>query len=181
MADAVFSACFLNMCIRNGDLVGMANFAPIVNTRGCIYTYPGGIVLRSTYHVFYAYTHYMGDQMADGWCPQPDLLNIVNKQGGTETAEALDVVATTFSSRPGMAVAVVNKDPERARSMVLTWTDAAGAPSRFRMHTITGGRVDAYNDVGHTGVTLETSAWRQVEDTLNLTFPTHSVTVAEFS
>lgn len=34
MADAVFTACFLNMCLRNCDVVGMANFAPLVNTRG---------------------------------------------------------------------------------------------------------------------------------------------------
>ena len=39
---------------------GMANFALIVNTRGCIYTYPDGIVLRSTYHVFDLYVNYLG-------------------------------------------------------------------------------------------------------------------------
>ena len=38
MADAVFTACFLNELNRNCDIVGMANFAPVVNTRGCIYT-----------------------------------------------------------------------------------------------------------------------------------------------
>ena len=37
MADAVFSACFLNAMNRNCDIVGMANFAPVLNTRGCIY------------------------------------------------------------------------------------------------------------------------------------------------
>ena len=61
MADAVFTACFLNMCIRNSDIVGMANFSPVVNTRGMIYTCPEGIVLRSTYHVFDAY----GSGLAD--------------------------------------------------------------------------------------------------------------------
>jgi alpha-N-arabinofuranosidase len=52
MADAVFTACFLNMCNRNCDIIGMANFAPVVNTRGCIFTYRDGIVLRPTWHVF---------------------------------------------------------------------------------------------------------------------------------
>ena len=28
MADAVFSACFLNQCLRHSDVVGMANFSP---------------------------------------------------------------------------------------------------------------------------------------------------------
>lgn len=57
--DAVFTACFLNMCIRNSDIIGMANFAPTVNTRGMIHTYDDGIVLRSTCHVFDAYVNDM--------------------------------------------------------------------------------------------------------------------------
>ena len=34
MADALFSASFLNACLRHTEDVGMANIAPIVNTRG---------------------------------------------------------------------------------------------------------------------------------------------------
>lgn len=60
MADAVSSACFLNMMLRNADIVGMANFAPVVNTRGAIYTNPDGIVLRPTYHVFDLYAKKRG-------------------------------------------------------------------------------------------------------------------------
>jgi len=39
MADALFTACFLNMCHHNCNTVGMANYAPVVNTRGCIFTH----------------------------------------------------------------------------------------------------------------------------------------------
>ncbi len=67
MADAVFTACFLNVMNRNCDIVGMANFAPILNTRGCIYSYDKGIVLRSTYHVFDLYVNYLGDTVVDIW------------------------------------------------------------------------------------------------------------------
>ena len=52
MADAVFTACFLNSCLRHCDVVGMANFSPVVNTVGAIFTHEDGIVLRPTYHVF---------------------------------------------------------------------------------------------------------------------------------
>lgn len=34
MADALFSACFLNACLRHSDVVDIACHAPIVNTRG---------------------------------------------------------------------------------------------------------------------------------------------------
>lgn len=57
----------LNAMNRNCDIVGMANFAPILNTRGCIYSYKDGIVLRSTYHVFDLYVNYMGDLVLDDW------------------------------------------------------------------------------------------------------------------
>ena len=67
MADAVFTACFLNAMNRNCDIVGMANFAPILNTRGCIYSNASGIVLRSTYYVFDLYVNYMGDIVIDTW------------------------------------------------------------------------------------------------------------------
>ncbi len=50
-------ALILNTLNRNCDIVGMACFAPIVNTRGCIFTHPEGIVLRSTYHVFELYVN----------------------------------------------------------------------------------------------------------------------------
>ena len=58
MADAVFTACFLNACLRHADTVGMANFSPIVNTVGAIFTHEEGIVLRPTYHVFDLYTNH---------------------------------------------------------------------------------------------------------------------------
>ena len=38
MADAVFSACFLNQCLKHANTVGMANFSPTVNTRGLLFT-----------------------------------------------------------------------------------------------------------------------------------------------
>ena len=58
MADAVFTACFLNSCLRHCDVVGMANFSPVVNTVGAIFTHADGIVLRPSYHVFDLFTNY---------------------------------------------------------------------------------------------------------------------------
>jgi len=65
MADAVFAACFLNQCLRHCDLVGMAYFSPVVNTRGAIYADPDGIVLLPSCFVFELYTKYMGDSVVD--------------------------------------------------------------------------------------------------------------------
>jgi alpha-L-arabinofuranosidase len=49
MADALFSACFLNSCLRNARDVEIACFSPVVNARGAIYVHPKGIVKRTTF------------------------------------------------------------------------------------------------------------------------------------
>jgi predicted transcriptional regulator len=61
MADALFSACFLNACLRHADIVDIACFSPIVNTRGAIFVHPKGILKRTTYHVFDMYVNMLED------------------------------------------------------------------------------------------------------------------------
>jgi len=55
MADALFSASFLNACLRHADDIGMANIAPIVNTRGPLFVHPRGIVKRTHFHTMAMY------------------------------------------------------------------------------------------------------------------------------
>ena len=150
MADAVFSACFLNMCNRFCDIVGMASFAPIVNTRGCIYTHKDGIVLRSTYHVFDLYVNYLGDTVLDSWNEEMPVKALKSRKGDPVDVELLDVVVTSFSDRKGYAVAAVNKDGCCARKLTLDM-EAEGDVS---IHYISGDSTEAYNDIGHEGVQI---------------------------
>ena len=64
MADALFSASFLNACLRHAEDVGMANIAPIVNTRGPLYVHPLGLVKRTTFHVLAMYGNLLGERVA---------------------------------------------------------------------------------------------------------------------
>jgi alpha-N-arabinofuranosidase len=137
LADAVFSASFLNRCLAHCRTVGMANFAPTVNTRGAVYTYPGGVVLRPTYFVFELY-RLLGDVVVDSWVPEAPTFGEI---------EALDVVATTGAGG-GLQAAVVNRHPDRPLGVVLDAGSAARAPSA-RLLTLTGPTKDSYNDVGH--------------------------------
>ena len=86
MADAVFSAGFLNTCLRHADSVRMANMAPVVNTRGPLYVHPGGLVKRTTYHVLQMYANLLAEHVADAWTGGDRL-------EGSEI-QALDAVAT---------------------------------------------------------------------------------------
>lgn len=173
MADAVFTACFLNTCNRNCDIVGMANFAPIVNTRGCIYTYPEGIVLRSTYHVFDLYVNYLGDVVLDSFSPDSPLMTVKNKAGEEVTVEQLDIVATSFSDKEGYAVAVVNKSGSEEASFSL---DLCGEGEVIRYY-ISGNSTESYNDVDHTEVTIRTEKLGIFKRGMEITAGPHSVNI----
>ena len=177
MADAVFTACFLNAMNRNCDIVGMANFAPILNTRGCIYSHKDGIVLRSTYHVFDLYVNRMGDRVVDLWT-QDDApaLHVIGKDGKEKDVACLDILATTWSDRPGMALAVVNRHPSDARQISLLPGCSGETMVIYRLE---GEGTDSYNDVDRTEVSIRKEECGPYRDGTEITVGPHSVNVIQ--
>lgn len=178
MADAVFSACFLNTLNRNSDMVGMANFAPIVNTRGCIFTHKDGIVLRSTYHVFDLYVNYMGDEVLDGWMDDEETMDVMGKNGQMQIVPVLDVLPTRISESGILAIAAVNKHPSQVRALSLS-VEGSFTAKEYRVITVNGDSVDSYNDIGINGVTLTEGDWRPITDEKQVTLAPHSVNVIQ--
>ncbi len=176
MADAVFSACFLNMCGRNCDIVGMANFAPIVNTRGCIYTHKDGIVLRSTYYVFLLYVSYLGDTALTGWADNEAFMPVTALDGLERVTPMLDILPTYDSRTGGYAVAVVNKSADENASLVVSQLDAQAA--EYRIVTVNGGSTEAYNDIDREEVSLTEGVWQPVT-THTYTFAPHSINILQ--
>ena len=128
MADAVFTACFLNAMNRHCDIVGMANFAPILNTRGCIYSYKDGVVLRSTYHVFDLYVNHMGDTVLDSWEEgEKNTFTVLDKNGRKVTVNTLDILATQHSETEKISIAVVNKEPDKEKKLEILKDSHNGA------------------------------------------------------
>ena len=176
MADAVFSACFLNECNRSCDIVGMANFAPIVNTRGCIYTYKEGIVLRSTYHVFDLYVNYLGDVILDAWSEGMKSMEARNSASGqTETTELIDVLATEFSDREGAALAIVNKHPGEAQEITLDLE----AEGEAVLYYIAGSSTESYNDVDREEVRIQREDLGVYTPGMKVSVKPHSVGVIQ--
>lgn len=177
MADAVFSACFLNALNRNCDIVGMANFAPAVNTRGCIFTHPEGIVLRPTYHVFELYTNLLGDIVLDSWAEDMPTLELPGSSAASGgCTSALDLLATRWSDRPGLSVAAVNKSPDTDALLSLDCGPAAGSVT---VYSLSGSSPDSYNGIGHTEVSVETSAETPYTPGMQLTLRPHSVNIIQ--
>lgn len=171
MADAVFSACFLNALNRNCDIVGMANFAPVVNTRGCIFTHPEGLVLRTTYHVFDLYVNGLGDIVLDSW--SEDINKLELEHGYTDM---VDCVATKWSDRPGMAISAVNKSPEEAQTLSLYCGQEF---AEYRISSLSGIGPDSYNDIHHEDAVICHGEWLPYTDGQLLSLPPHSVNIIQ--
>lgn len=180
MADAVFSACFLNMCLRNCDLVGMANFAPIVNTRGCIYTHDEGVVLRSTYHVFNLYVNRLGEEVLDTFTEQEERLTVHNKAGEEIQTSCIDIIATLAPNANGVTLAAVNKHPAEAKHLTPEWTGPF-IPTTCAQTTLSGEGPDAYNGVGHIGVLPQENPPTPYTPGDAILLPPHSVSLLHFS
>jgi alpha-N-arabinofuranosidase len=178
MADAVFTACFLNMANRNCDIVGMANFAPVVNTRGCVFTHKDGVVLRSTYHVFDLYVNELGETVLDTYSTGEPSLTLYDKAGRDAETAALDLLAT-LDSTGAVVLAAVNKDPEKRQDFRSDW-QGGPVPPAFRIHTLAGKSLEAYNEVNRREAFPDaprTAAYK-ADDAICL--PPHSVNLIRF-
>ena len=147
MADAVFSACFLNECLRNADIVGMANFAPVVNTRGTIFTHKDGIVKRTTYYVFKLYTKYMGDTVLDSYTEGEEKYYI-DSEGAQGEVDCIDTVATVDSANNILAIALINKHMTDDKTVNVH----IGDHDQVSIVTLSGDSADDYNDIGRETV-----------------------------
>ncbi len=139
MADAVFSAVFLNSCIRNGDVVGMANLAPTVNVRGPLYVHPAGVVKRTTFHVMSMYANLLGPRVVDS------ATSSANLDTGSADVPLIDAVVTG-DDQGRVIVAIVNKSDGTAGGVRIR---IGGVPvtGRHRATVLTGATTDSFNDV----------------------------------
>ena len=172
MADAVFSASFLNTCMRNCDLVGMACFSPIVNTRGAIFTHENGIVLRPQYFVFELYANLLKDNVLELWTEDvPTISGMIDVN--EKTVDTVDIVVT--SDGDSYAVAAVNKDPLKRQTVDFSFLE--DVPHMMRVHTLNGPSRDSYNDIYRTEVGVAVTEWLPFDGSVSL--PPHSVNVVE--
>lgn len=179
MADAVFTACFLNMCIRNSDVIGMANFSPVVNTRGMIYTCEEGVVLRSTYHVFDVYVNEMEQNYVDSWdMDNKARFGVQDVNGKDVDVDILDTAVTANEDGAKIAVGVVNKHP--SEKQVITLDISAMKDIVYRVITVNGPDKDSYNDIERTEVEKKETMWTSVESgKISVELEPHSVNVIQ--
>ena len=138
MADALFSACFLNACIRNSKYVVMACMAPVVNARGPLFVYPGGIVKRTTYHVLNLYAN----KLQPGFLPVKLISDsLYHKE---KSVPAVDAILTTSFNKKHLAFVLVNKHPEKEAECDLGIRNTGKIGKAI---LLSGDSTDAFNDI----------------------------------
>jgi alpha-N-arabinofuranosidase len=176
MADAVFSACFLNQCLAHCNTVGMANFAPLVNARGAIFTHPEGIVLRPTYLVFRLYAELMGDTVIDTWI-RNNVSFEVEKGVETVLVPSIDAIGTK-TGRGDLQVSVVNRNPDRSLGVEILSAEAREF-TKAVLHSVVSPSKDSYNHIEHPDTVAIERAEIPIRSTgrIVLDIPRHSVNV----
>lgn len=181
MADAVFTACFLNSCLRHCDVVGMANFSPVVNTVGAIFTHEDGIVLRPTYHVFDLFANHTYDEVLHSALRTPSF-DVASDVDVTKSVPHLDAVVTRDPASGNLGIALVNLHGEDAIKCRIRGLGAGGF-GEATLRTLNGDAVDACNDVDHPDAVSISESQLSVGDAADFAVecPPHSVTVLSLS
>ena len=177
MADAVFTACFLNSCLRHCDVVGMANFSPVVNTVGAIFTHAEGIVLRSSYHVFDLFTNHTFEEIVHSALSTPSF-EVEAEDGGSTRVQHLDAVVTQDPATGNVGISLVNLHGVAAITCRVRGLRADGAGSAT-LRTVNGHAVDAYNDVDRPDAVSISTGQLDIADASDFSVdcPAHSFTV----
>jgi alpha-N-arabinofuranosidase len=143
MADALFSACFLNICLRNCKDVEIGGFAPIVNTRGALFVHPKGIVKRTTFHVLQLYANELEKNVLPVQVTADPLTH------GNKSTPVVDVLTTCDDSQSKYVIAVVNKHPDKAIDLTPDFAALTGkTPQQVQAILLSGASADDFNDIG---------------------------------
>ncbi len=177
MADAVFTACFLNSCLRHCDVVGMANFSPVVNTVGAIFTHEDGLVLRPTYHVFDLFTNHTYEEIVHTALSSPSF-EVAVADGCSKPAPHVDAVVTRDPESGDLGIVLINLHAAEAIDCRIRGLDGNRATT-ISVRTLTGNSVDAYNDIDKPdAVRIQERELTAVNlGDFTIACPPHSVTV----
>ena len=169
VADALFSASFLNACLRHCEDVGMANIAPIINTRGPLYVHPEGIVKRTTFHALAMYANLLESRVGK---LQVEASPLVQGKG---SIPVVDAVATCDESGGKWAIALINRHPEKTAACTVRIGNLL-PDGQYDATVLAGDSPEAYNDVEYPHrVAPEQKKVALARGVVNL--PPHSLTI----
>ncbi len=190
LADALAVATYLNIFVRNCNIVKIANLAQLVNVIAPIFTNPEGLFLQTIYHPLRLFAEHLQeialDVLVDG--ETYDLSS--NKESSTwphrvadlGPFQMLDVSATCDSNGQTITLAVVNRDQLQAQETTIQFADDVKVRS-IVAYEVGGEQVDTINSFEHPeAITVKERHPEQPEQQggrFSYTFPAHSFTLLQ--
>lgn len=169
LSDALFSASFLNACLRHSDDIVMANIAPLVNQTGPLYVHPKGIVKRSHFYTIEMYANELEKYVSSTDVKSNRLSD------GVDSVAVIDVIATVDEKGNSWAISLVNRHPSETQNCKVTLGDKPLNGS-YTAKILTGESTDSYNDITHPNRVIPKEVELKFRNGV-VSLPPHSLTI----
>jgi len=188
LADALAVATFLNVFVRAGRSVRIANLAQLANVIAPIFTNREGLFLQTIFHPLRLFAEHMQTIALDPTVVC-DTVTHTDPPGGPRPQrigdlgpfKVLDVAATRDVDGHHVTLTVVNRSPDAGVSTVITLGPRL-APTRAVVHIVNGPSPEARNSFAEPDlVGVRTHPVPLGDSTLELTFPPHSFSCVELT
>jgi alpha-N-arabinofuranosidase len=160
LSDALAVAAYLNIFVRQSDVVKIANLAQMVNVIAPVFTSPEGLFLQTIYHPLRLLAEHTQDVALAAWVdgPRMTLPAITAEQEQPSRAarlgefDVLDVAASRSEGRDTLVVSLINRheSDELAVTIDLDGGVVSGTVQRF---DVLGDDVHAINDFDNPAAT----------------------------
>jgi alpha-N-arabinofuranosidase len=185
LADALAVASYLNSFIRHCNTVKIANLAQLVNVIAPIFTNQEGLFLQTIYHPLRLFSEYMQGTALDVYI-ESDTYTLPPENEGSAWPyrvedlgpfKLLDVAVTCDASEHELAIAVVNRDRDRAHPTTIQLTDGA-TMSEMVAYEVNGADPEMVNSFEQPhAVDVQEHRLDQKGQSIVYTFAPHSFTL----
>jgi len=181
LEDALVIAGFLNVFIRNADIVKMANMAQLVNVIAPIFTSEEGMFKQTIYYPLQLFTQHVHGTSLDVFvdCETYDTDRFYIGLGESTTRQTnvpyLDVSATCQDDEIVLCVVNRHKDHPIATDILCQSGQFKGP---FEIYEVNGPDIKAMNDFGSETVsTVRKEDLKAKGEKIEYVFPPHSFTL----
>ncbi|MBA3380218.1 MAG: alpha-N-arabinofuranosidase [Chloroflexia bacterium] len=189
LSDALAVAAYLNVFVRQADVVTVANLAQMVNVIAPIFTSAEGLYLQTIYHPLALLAEHTQEVALSAWVDGPTV-TLPNSLPGQEKPSraaklgafnVLDVAATRDDARSTLTVSLINrsKDEDLDVALELSAGEVTGEIRRFEVN---GDDVHGINDFDHPeNVRVIETMEQQSGRLVRMHLPAHSHTVVRMA
>ncbi len=182
LEDALVVSSFLNVFVRNADIIKMANMAQLVNVIAPVFTSEQGMFKQTIYYPLQLFANQVRGTSLDVYvdCPAYSTGKFFIGLGESQTQQKdvpyLDVSATYDQGEVTLCVVNRNKDKAIATDLI---SEEGHFDGNFEVYEVNGPDIKSENDFGKTTVKTEQKPLLKVKNTTKITysFPPHSLTL----